>query len=100
MNSYVGSSASTYTGSLLTSGVHNNYRNVRSSLALERVQPIPGLVDTQHRIGAEVCSNMFSSTTMLIVKSWFCYISVLLLKFIEDFATVTVFGHTSVYADQ
>ncbi|XP_063949681.1 probable E3 ubiquitin-protein ligase ZFP1 isoform X2 [Daucus carota subsp. sativus] len=61
VNSYVGSSASTYTGSLLTSGVHNNYRNVRSSLALERVQPIPGLVDTQHRIGAEV-SMIYSAS--------------------------------------
>ncbi|KAL8145814.1 hypothetical protein AgCh_003818 [Apium graveolens] len=50
---YVRSSDSRYMGSLSTGGLHNNYRNVRSSLALERVQPISGLVDTRQRIGTE-----------------------------------------------
>lgn len=54
VQSYVGSSDSRYMGSLSAGGLHNNYRNVRSSLALERVQPISGLVDTRQRIGTEV----------------------------------------------
>lgn len=54
VQSYVGSSDSRYMGSLSAGGLHSNYRNVRSSLALERVQPISGLVDTRQRIGTEV----------------------------------------------
>ncbi|KAK1396412.1 RING/U-box domain-containing protein [Heracleum sosnowskyi] len=54
MESYVGSSDSRYPGSLSAGGLHNNYRNIRSSLDLERVQPISGLVDTRQRIGTEV----------------------------------------------
>lgn len=88
---YARSSDSRYTGSLSAGGLHNNYRNVRSSLALDRVQPISGLVDARQRIGTEVCSNVFSSTpSMLIFKSSFSYLSVLLLKLNEDFVAVTL----------
>lgn len=58
VHSYAGSPDSRYVGSS-AGGLHNNYRNVRSSLALERVQPISGLVDTHRRIGTEVCSITF-----------------------------------------
>lgn len=75
---YVGSSDSRYVGSLSAGGLHNSYRNVRSSLALERVQPISGLVDSRQRIGTEVCSIVFSFTP-----------SMLILKLNEDFVAVT-----------
>lgn len=91
VQSYVGSSDSRYMGSLSAGGLHSNYRNVRSSLALERVQPISGLVDTRQRIGTEVCSIVFSSTpSMLTFMSWFSHFSVLLLKLNEDFVAVTL----------
>lgn len=54
VHSYVGISTSRYMASLSAGGLHNNYMNVRSSLALERVQPISGPVDARHRIGTQV----------------------------------------------